>query len=77
MANTLKTAVAGAARDSVPFLVIMLIWILVMLVIYGLFLLSIPSDLSYGPAIHGSVFVPPLVGFGGHVLRQALKVRHT
>lgn len=76
MAQSLTTAVAEAARDTVPFLVIMLIWIVVMLVIYGLFLVSIPSDLSYGPAIHGSVFVPPLVGFAGHVLRQALTVNH-
>lgn len=74
MADTLKASVVTASRDSVPFLVITVIWVVVMLVMYVAFLLTIPSDVSYGNAVHASVFVPPLVAFAGHALRQALKV---
>jgi len=73
MAQSARTAAVGAARDAAPFLVITAIWIVVMLIVYGLFLVSKPSDVSYGPAIHASVFVPPLVGFVGHVLHQVGK----
>jgi len=73
MARSARTSAAGAARDAVPFLVITLIWIVVMLVVYGLFLLSKPADVTYGPAIHASVFVPPLVGFVGHTVHQIRK----
>lgn len=55
-----------------PFLVITALWIVVMLVLYGLFLVTKPTDMAYGPLVHTSVFVPPLVGFFGHVLKQAL-----
>jgi len=73
MARTLRASAAGAVRDAVPFLVITAIWIVVMLVVYGLFLVSKPSGVSYSPAVHASVFVPPLVGFVGQVLQQVRK----
>jgi uncharacterized protein (DUF983 family) len=62
-----------AARDAVPFLVITAIWLVVMLVLYGLFLVTKP-DIDYDAWVHFSVFLPGLVGYAGHVLRQALSV---
>ena len=44
-----------------------------MAVLYGLFLATKPAGISYDAWVHGTVFVPPLVGFLGHTLRQALK----
>ncbi len=73
MSRELSSAVSSTLRDTVPFLVITIVWIVIMLVLYGLFLFTIPSEASYGPAIHASAFVPPLVGFLGHTLREALK----
>ncbi len=73
MTRSLGASAAGAARDSVPFLVITVIWVVVMLVLYGLFLATKPGNVSYGPVIHASVFVPPLVGFVGHTVHQILK----
>jgi hypothetical protein len=67
------SVVTEPLRDAVPFLVITALWIVVMLILYGLFLVTKPNDLSYGPVVHTSVFVPPLVGFFGHVLEQALR----
>lgn len=73
MVRTLQTAVGTAVRDAIPFLVITLIWIVVMLLLYGLFLVTKPAGVDYGPLVHVSVFVPPLVGFFGHTLREALR----
>jgi hypothetical protein len=73
MASTLRSSVGAAVRDTVPFLVVTLVWTVVMLVFYGLFLALRPAEASYGPAIHASAFVPPLVGFLGHTLREALR----
>ena len=73
MARTLRSSVRSTVRDTVPFLVITVIWVVIMLVLYGLFLVLKPAGAEYGPAIHASVFVPPLVGFAGHALREALR----
>ena len=70
MTRSARTSAARAARDAVPFLVITAIWIVVMLAVYGLFLASKPGDVAYGPSIHASVFVPPLVGFLGHTVHE-------
>jgi len=70
MARSARASAARAARDAVPFLVITAVWIVVMLVVYALFLLSKPGDVAYSPAIHASVFVPPLVGFVGHTVHE-------
>jgi hypothetical protein len=70
MSDDLSSAVRVAIRDTVPFLAITLVWIVIMLVLYGLFLLAKPAGASYGPAIHASVFVPPFVGFLGHTVRE-------
>ena len=72
MARSLSATVVGSLRDAVPFLVIVALWVVVMLVLYGLFLATKPP-VSYDAWVHGTVFVPPLVGFLGHTLRQALK----
>jgi len=73
MSRTLSVAVGAAVRETVPFLVITVVWVLIMLLLYGLFLAGKPSGATYGPAIHASVFVPPLVGFLGHTLKEALR----
>lgn len=73
MARTLRSAVGTAVRDAVPFLVITVLWIVVMLILYGVFLATKPTETDYGTVVHVSVFVPPLVGFSGHVLREALR----
>jgi hypothetical protein len=65
--------VGTAVRETVPFLAITIVWIVIMLLLYGLFLAAKPSGASYGSSIHASVFVPPLVGFLGHTLREALR----
>lgn len=72
MARNLPASVVDAVREGVPFLAVTLLWVLVMLLLYGLFLLTKPSDISYDAWVHGSVFVPPLIGFLGHTLYQAL-----
>jgi hypothetical protein len=61
---------------AVPFLVITVVWVVVMLVLYGLFLLTKPADITYDPWVHASVFAVPMVGFLGHVLQQALAGGH-
>jgi len=61
----------AALRDIVPFLAVMVVWIVVMLVLYGLFLFTKPAGVEYGTVVHASVFVPPLVGFAAHALRIA------
>ena len=76
MARALSSSVGTAIRDVVPFLTITLLWSVVMLIFYGLFLVTKPPGVSYGPVIHGSVFAPPLIGFFGHVLREALRETH-
>jgi hypothetical protein len=73
MARTLSAAVGTAVRDAAPFLAITLLWSVVMLLFYALFLVTKPAGVTYGPVIHGSVFAPPLIGFFGHVLREALR----
>jgi len=70
---TARSGPATAARDTVPFLVITVIWAVVSLAIYGLFLVTKPA-VDYGPMVHASVFVPGLIGYLGHTLRQALSV---
>ena len=73
MARSLQSSVGTAVRDFVPFLVITVLWFAVMTVMYTVFLLLRPSGASYGPAIHASVFVPPFVGFVGHVAREVVR----
>ncbi|MEF8778903.1 MAG: hypothetical protein V5A36_08325 [Natronomonas sp.] len=73
MPRDLSSMASTAVRETVPFLVITIVWIVIMLLLYGLFLAAKPSGASYGPSIHTSVFVPPFVGFLGHTLREALR----
>jgi hypothetical protein len=62
-----------AARDAVPFLVITALWTVVSVALYGVFLVSKPN-IDYAAWVHASVFLPGVVGFLGHTLRQALAV---
>lgn len=73
MTRTLRSSVGTAVRDTVPFLAITAIWIVVMSAVYGLFLLAKPSGVTYTAAIHASVFVPPLFGFLAHLVRELIR----
>ncbi|WP_435184115.1 hypothetical protein [Halobellus sp. EA9] len=70
---SLRTETAGAVRDAVPFLAIMLVWLVVSLLLYGLFMLTKPG-VEYPAWTYATPFVPGLIGFFGHALRQALAV---
>lgn len=72
MTPALRTTVVDVARDAVPFLLITALWIVIMLVVYGLFLVTKPPDIDYAGWVHASVFAVPAVGYLGHVLQQAL-----
>jgi hypothetical protein len=72
MAPSLRRSVTDAVRNAVPFLVITVVWIVITLAIYGVFLVTKPADVTYGPWVHASVFAVPGVAFCGHVLQQAL-----
>lgn len=72
--SDVTTEVTTAVRDAVPFLAIMVVWSVVMLAMYGVFLVTKP-DITYPTWTYASVFVPGLIGFAGHTLKQALSVR--
>lgn len=71
--SDLRTETARAVEDIVPFLAITVLWVVVMLVLYALFLLTKP-DIDYAAWVHASIFLPGLIGYLGHTLRQALSV---
>lgn len=73
MADRHRASVTDSLRDGVPFLAITALWTVVMAVLYGLFLVTKPDDVSYDPWVHATVFVVPMVGYLGHVLQQALR----
>lgn len=66
-----QSAASSAVRDAVPFLAITVVWSVVMLAMYGVFLVTKPAG-TYPPWAYASVFVPGFVGFAGHTLHQAL-----
>lgn len=68
--------VTAAVRDAVPFLAIMVVWSVVMLAMYGAFLVTKPA-VTYPTWTYASVFVPGLIGYAGHTLHQALTPRQT
>ncbi len=76
VSQSTKAAVVDAVRDAVPFLVITALWIVIMLTVYGLFLVTKPPNVDYDAWVHASVFAVPGIGFLGHVLQQALKGGH-
>ncbi|MDS0219801.1 hypothetical protein NDI54_00350 [Haloarcula sp. S1AR25-5A] len=76
MSDTLREAVTEPIRDAVPFLVITALWVVVMGVLYGLFLVTKPGNSTYDAWVHASVFAVPAIGFLGQILQQALSGRH-
>jgi|GEM_PF-948324 len=76
MSDILRDAVVNPVQDAVPFLVITVLWVLVMLVLYGLFLVTKPGNITYDAWVHATVFVVPAIGFLGQVLQQALSGQH-
>lgn len=77
MTDSFQTVVVTTAREAVPFLVITALWVLVMFVLYGLFLVTKPTNVEYDAWVHGTVFLIPSVGFLGHVLSHSLEAAHT
>lgn len=78
MVERLQAIVGGTLRDAVPFVVITTIWIVLMLIVYAVFLVTKPTDLTYDPWVHASIFLVPGIGFLGHILHQAIHGRrHT
>ncbi len=75
MVERLRATVAETLRDTVPFIVITMVWIVLMLIGYGTFLVTKPADLTYDPWVHASVFLVPGIGFLGHILHQAIHGR--
>lgn len=72
MATSPRASVADAVRNAVPFLVITVLWIAVMIAVYGLFLVTKPSGITYDPWVHAFVFAVPAIGYVGQVLQQAV-----
>ena len=68
-----RSEMIDAARDAIPFLVITVVWLVLSLVVYGLFLVTKPN-VDYAGWVHASVFLPTMIALVGHVLRQALSV---
>jgi hypothetical protein len=73
MADSLGADVVAAVRDAVPFLVITVLWVVVLLALYGVFLVTKPSNVTYAPWVHASVVAVPGFGYLAHLLKQALK----
>lgn len=72
MAPSVRASVSRTVHDAVPFVVITVLWTVIMLLVYGVFLVTKPARISYDPWVHATVFVVPGIAFVGHVLRQAL-----
>lgn len=70
----LTTVFSSAVRDAVPFVAIMVVWSVIMLAIYGVFLVTKPPT-TYPTWAYASVFVPGLLAYFGHTLQQALSSR--
>lgn len=65
-------AISRTVHEAIPFVVITVLWTLLMGIVYGLFLLTKPAQISYDPWVHASVFLVPGIAFLGHVLNEAL-----
>ena len=72
ISGTSREVVTEPVRDAVPLLVITALWLVVTLVLYGLFLVTKPGDITYDAWVHAMVFVVPVIGFLGQTLQQAL-----
>jgi hypothetical protein len=73
MANSVRAETVAAVRDAVPFLAITGVWLVIVIAVYGLFLVTKPTNVEYGSWVHASVFLLPGIGFLGHVLQQATR----
>ena len=71
--STLDT-LADAVADGAPFVAITFLWLVIIAIVYGLFVLTWPDIPGAEPWIYLGVYVVPLVGFIGHTLQQAIKL---
>lgn len=69
---SVSNELVDAGVRAVPFLGIMILWIVITLVVYGGFVLLWPEIPGAEPWIFLGVYLFPFVGFAGHVLQQAL-----
>lgn len=72
MAESLREALSRTVHEAVPFVAITALWTLLMVIVYGAFLLTKPAQINYDPWVHVTVFLVPGIGYFGHVLREAL-----
>lgn len=63
-----------AVTDGAPFVAVTALWIVIIAVVYGVFMLVWPDIPEAEPWIYLGVYLIPLVGFIGHTLQQALKL---
>lgn len=68
---TTRNDVVDALAAGVPFVAIMFLWIVVLGVVYGGFVLVWPSVPDAEPWVHLGVYLLPLIGYLGHTLQQA------
>lgn len=73
MSERPSDAVSRTVQEAIPFVVITALWTVIMLIVYGVFLVTKPGQISYDPWVHATVFVVPGIGFIGHVLREVLR----
>jgi len=63
----------GALQDSIPFIAITILWLVIIAVVYSVFMLAWPDIPGAEPWIYLGVYLIPVIGFIGHTLQQALK----
>jgi hypothetical protein len=73
VSTSLQSSIVETIREGIPFLAITVFWIVVMSVVYGVFLVTKPTNIDYDAWVHATVFLVPGIGFLGHVLQQALR----
>ena len=63
-----------AVRDGVPFVGVMVFWIVVTAIVYGVFTLVWPEIPGAEPWIFLGVYLIPIIGYLGHTAQQARKL---
>lgn len=72
MANSVLAETTAAVRDAVPVLAITGVWLVIVVAVYGRFLVTKPTNVEYAAWVHRGVFLLPGIGSLGHVFQQAM-----
>lgn len=70
-----RSTSTDAVRAGTPFVLVMLLWIVLTAVVYGVFVLVWPSVPEAEPWMHLGVYLFPVIGYLGHTLHLALTPR--